>query len=81
MVPMLEQIAPRVGVEGVVVVIRLDAEHKRRLLYNAITQAKRWCNIIVQSPNILAAARRLNGRLPGFAACAKLRRLPSAFRP
>lgn len=33
-----------------------DAEHKRRLLYNAVTRAKRWCNIIVQSPNILAAA-------------------------
>ena len=25
-------------------------------LYNAITRAKRWCNVIVQSQNILAAA-------------------------
>ncbi|UNU44508.1 hypothetical protein EAO27_18670 [Sphingopyxis sp. YF1] len=30
-----------------------DAEQKRRLLYNAVTRAKRWCNVIVQSPNIL----------------------------
>jgi len=33
-----------------------DVEHKRRLLYNAVTRAKRWCNIIVQGQNILAAA-------------------------
>ncbi len=32
-----------------------DAEHKRRLLYNAVTRAKRWCNVIVQSQNILNA--------------------------
>jgi hypothetical protein len=32
-----------------------DAEHKRRLLYNAITRAKRWCNVIVQGQNIPAA--------------------------
>ncbi len=32
-----------------------DDEHKRRLLYNAVTRAKRWCNVIVQSPKILAA--------------------------
>lgn len=32
-----------------------DVEQKRRLLYNAVTRAKRWCNVIVQSPNILAA--------------------------
>nr|MCU0882768.1 ATP-binding domain-containing protein [Hyphomonadaceae bacterium] len=46
--------------EGVVVLwpyqVGGDAEHKRRLLYNAITRAKRWCNVIVQSQNILAAA-------------------------
>lgn len=46
--------------EGVVVIwpyqVGGDAEHKRRLLYNAITRAKRWCHIIVQSQNILAAA-------------------------
>lgn len=33
-----------------------DIEHKRRLLYNAVTRAKRWCNVIVQGQNILAAA-------------------------
>lgn len=33
-----------------------DAEHKRRLLYNAITRAKRWCNVIVQGANIPAGA-------------------------
>ena len=32
-----------------------DVEHKRRLLYNAVTRARRWCNIIVQGQNILAA--------------------------
>lgn len=46
--------------EGVVVIwpyqVGGDAEHKRRLLYNAVTRAKRWCNVIVQSENILAAA-------------------------
>lgn len=46
--------------EGVVVLwpyqVGGDAEHKRRLLYNAITRAKRWCNVIVQGPDILAAA-------------------------
>jgi superfamily I DNA/RNA helicase len=25
-----------------------DAEHKRRLLYNAITRARRWCTVLVQ---------------------------------
>ncbi|WP_296599787.1 ATP-dependent helicase [Phenylobacterium sp.] len=30
-----------------------DAEHKRRLLYNAITRARRWCTVIVQSDNLL----------------------------
>jgi superfamily I DNA/RNA helicase len=33
-----------------------DVEHKRRLLYNAVTRAKRWCNIIVQGQDILTAA-------------------------
>jgi hypothetical protein len=32
-----------------------DAEHKRRLLYNAVTRARRWCHIIVQGQEILAA--------------------------
>ncbi|MGW1424658.1 ATP-dependent helicase [Bradyrhizobium manausense] len=32
-----------------------DAEHKRRLLYNAVTRARRWCHIIVQGQDILAA--------------------------
>ena len=45
--------------EGVVVIwpyqVGGDAEHKRRLLYNAVTRAKRWCNVIVQGQNILAA--------------------------
>ena len=30
-----------------------DAEHKRRLLYNAITRARRWCTVILQSENLL----------------------------
>lgn len=46
--------------EGVVVIwpyqVGGDIEHKRRLLYNAVTRAKRWCNIVVQGQNILAAA-------------------------
>lgn len=46
--------------EGVVVVwpfqVGGDAEHKRRLLYNAVTRAKRWCNVIVQGQSIFAAA-------------------------
>ena len=46
--------------DGVVVVwpyqVGGDVEHKRRLLYNAVTRAKRWCNVIVQGQNILAAA-------------------------
>ena len=28
-------------------------EHKRRLLYNGITRAKKWCNIIVQDEQLL----------------------------
>lgn len=46
--------------DGVVVIwpyqVGGDVEHKRRLLYNAITRARRWCNVIVQSQNILGAA-------------------------
>lgn len=46
--------------EGVVVIwpyqVGGDVEHKRRLLYNAVTRARRWCNIIVQSQNILRSA-------------------------
>lgn len=46
--------------DGVVVIwpyqVGGDVEHKRRLLYNAVTRAKRWCNIIVQGQNILATA-------------------------
>ena len=46
--------------DGVVIIrpyqVGGDVEHKRRLLYNAVTRAKRWCNIIVQGHNILAAA-------------------------
>jgi DNA helicase IV len=46
--------------EGVVVIrayqVGGDIEHKRRLLYNAVTRAKRWCNVIFQGKNILTAA-------------------------
>jgi hypothetical protein len=46
--------------DGVVVIwpyqVGGDIEHKRRLLYNAVTRAKRWCNVIAQSQNILGAA-------------------------
>ena len=30
-----------------------NSENKRRLLYNAVTRAKRWCNVIVQGESIL----------------------------
>jgi superfamily I DNA/RNA helicase len=30
------------------------AEHKRRLLYNAITRAQRWCTIVLQSRDFLS---------------------------
>jgi hypothetical protein len=33
-----------------------SADHKRRLLYNAITRAKRWALILVQNEKILSAA-------------------------
>jgi hypothetical protein len=43
--------------EGVIVLwpytVAGDAEQKRRLLYNAVTRAKRWCTIVVQNANIL----------------------------
>jgi RecA/RadA recombinase len=46
--------------EGVIVLwpftVGGDAEQKRRLLYNAITRAKRWCTVIVQNDQLLADA-------------------------
>ena len=33
-----------------------DADQKRRLLYNAVTRAKRWCTVIVQGANVPNAA-------------------------
>ncbi|MGR8024364.1 MULTISPECIES: ATP-binding domain-containing protein [Burkholderiales] len=33
-----------------------DDEHKRRLLYNAITRARRWCTVILQSEDLLKGA-------------------------
>lgn len=46
--------------DGVIVIwpyqVGGDVEHKRRLLYNAITRAKRWCNVVVQGQHIPAAA-------------------------
>jgi hypothetical protein len=46
--------------DGVVIIwpyqVGGDAEQKRRLLYNAVTRAKRWCNVIVQNKNILGSA-------------------------
>ncbi|WP_297902824.1 ATP-dependent helicase [Metallibacterium sp.] len=46
--------------EGVVVLwpyqVGGDAEHKRRLLYNAITRARRWCTVVLQSENLLRVA-------------------------
>ena len=46
--------------DGVVVVwpyqVGGDVEHKRRLLYNAVTRAKRWCTVIVQGQSILNSA-------------------------
>lgn len=40
--------------DGVVVIwpyqVGGDDEHKRRLLYNAVTRARRWCAVIVQGP-------------------------------
>jgi hypothetical protein len=43
--------------DGVIVVwphtVGGDAEHKRRLLYNAITRAKKWCLVLVQGKKVL----------------------------
>jgi hypothetical protein len=43
--------------EGVIVLwpytVFGDAEQKRRLLYNAVTRAKRWCTIVVQNNELL----------------------------
>ena len=33
-----------------------DAEHKRRLLYNALTRAQRWCTVVAQNAALLQAA-------------------------
>lgn len=33
-----------------------DADQKRRLLYNAVTRAKRWCAVIVQGATLLGKA-------------------------
>jgi hypothetical protein len=58
LVAMTVQQAKNREFEGVVVLwpyqVGGDAEHKRRLLYNAITRARRWCTVIVQSEEMLA---------------------------
>jgi superfamily I DNA/RNA helicase len=45
--------------DGVVVMwpyqLKGDSDSKRRLLYNAVTRAKRWCTVIVQSKKLLEA--------------------------
>jgi hypothetical protein len=45
--------------DGVVVLwpytVAGDAEDKRRLLYNAVTRARRWCMVLVQNEKLLAA--------------------------
>lgn len=33
-----------------------DDEHRRRLLYNAVTRARNWCTVVVQNENLLATA-------------------------
>ena len=42
--------------DGVVVVwphtVAGSADQKRRLLYNAVTRARKWCNVVVQSQGI-----------------------------
>lgn len=46
--------------EGVVILwpyqVGGDDEHKRRLLYNAVTRAQRWCTVILQGATLLKAA-------------------------
>lgn len=43
--------------DGVIVIwphtVGGDAQHKRRLLYNAITRAKKWCLVLVQGKKAL----------------------------
>jgi hypothetical protein len=43
--------------EGVIVLwpyrVAGDSEQQRRLLYNAITRAQRWCTVVVQNANML----------------------------
>jgi hypothetical protein len=43
--------------EGVIVLwpytVAGDAEQKRRLLYNAVTRAQRWCTIVAQNASVL----------------------------
>lgn len=45
--------------EGVVVLwpfrVGGDVEHKRRLLYNAITRARRWCTVILEGEGLVKA--------------------------
>ena len=54
---MTEQQAKNREFEGVVILwpyqVGGTAENKRRLLYNALTRARRWCTIIAQNPAIL----------------------------
>ncbi len=33
-----------------------DDEHRRRLLYNAVTRARNWCTVVVQNEDLLATA-------------------------
>jgi hypothetical protein len=33
-----------------------DEEHKRRLLYNAVTRARRWCTVVAQGPTVPQSA-------------------------
>jgi len=57
LVAMTVQQAKNREFEGVVVVwpyqVGGDAEHKRRLLYNAVTRARRWCTVILQGSSLL----------------------------
>lgn len=45
--------------DGVIVIwphtVGGDAQHKRRLLYNAVTRAKKWCLVLTQSARMLDA--------------------------
>jgi DNA helicase IV len=33
-----------------------DAEQKRRLLYNALTRAKRWAAVVAQGPSVVTSS-------------------------